>query len=506
MARAAKSTSEKRAPKPKRVSKKAVAAAATSHTWMLWTLLVIVAVLVLRLGINSLGLVPVHFDEAQYWAYGQELAWGYFSKPPLVGGTIRVTTDLMGDTLFGLRLASPIAHALIAWLIFLTTRRLFDAATGFWAAAGYTLAPGVGISAMIASTDPVMMFFWAVALYALVRASTGNLVWWAIVGAAIGLGMLAKYTMIAFAIGMIGWTLFSASRRDWKGLGVACGVAFVIILPNILWNADNSFATVTHVAEDAAPGGSLFNIGKLAEFVGAQFGVIGIVFFGTIGLVLWHRRKWLDDPAMRLLAWQTFPLLLGIIALAFVTRAQPNWAVPAYVAGVIMAARWLVLQNWQRWILWGQMGLSTLAVVIVWGVAAVYAGSTDLPRSFDPFKKMRLADPFCERVFGVMSEEGAEILLSDDRRRLSECMFLGALSWDEVSVWNPDLLPDNHHELVATLYPGDERLMLLAVLGRGGAIAAQFEEAREIESGRFATHSDRDIPFSLWVVQGFKGY
>ena len=36
--------------------------------------------------------VPVHFDEAQYWAYGHELAWGHFSKPPLVGWVILAAT------------------------------------------------------------------------------------------------------------------------------------------------------------------------------------------------------------------------------------------------------------------------------------------------------------------------------------------------------------------------------------------------------------------------------
>ncbi|MBY8976722.1 glycosyltransferase family 39 protein [Rhodobacteraceae bacterium NNCM2] len=506
MARAATKSTTSAPRKRKRISKKAAAEAQAALKWQFFALAVIVAALSVRLAINGLELVPVHFDEAQYWAYGQELAWGYFSKPPLVGAVIRLTTDLFGDTLFALRLASPIAHALIAWLIFLTSKRLFDAATGFWASAGYTLAPGVGVSSMIVSTDPIMMVFWAIALYALVRASPGKVFWLAVMGVAIGLGMLAKYTMIAFAFGVIGWALFSADRRDWRGYAVALVCAGLVFLPNILWNMANSFATVTHVAEDANPGGSMFNPGKLAEFVGAQFGVIGVMFFAALGVVLWHRKRWLGDPGMRLLAWQTFPLLLAIIGLAFVTRAQPNWAVPAYIAGSIMAARWLLTLGWQRWIVWGQFALSCAAVTLVWGLAVVYADGPVWPRFADPFKKMRIAEPYCEQALGVMSEEGAEILLSDDRRRLSECMFLGGLSWDEVAIWNPDLLPDNHHELVATLYPGDDRVMLLATLDNGVRIARMFEEAREIEAGTFPTHSDRNVGYSLWVVQGFKGY
>ncbi|MEM7178103.1 MAG: glycosyltransferase family 39 protein [Pseudomonadota bacterium] len=503
MARAAKSSTKKAPKGRKRVSKKA---AAEALKWRTWTVALILVALAVHLLINAFELVPVHFDEAQYWAYGQELAWGYFSKPPLVGAVIRLSTDVGGDTLFALRLASPIAHALIAWLIFLTARHLFEAQTGFWAAAGYSLAPGVGVSAMIASTDPIMMVFWALALYALVRAEAGKPFWWAVMGLAIGLGMLAKYTMVAFLAGVIGWVLFSGGKRDWRGFAVALVAMAVVFAPNVLWNMANSFATVNHVAGDADPGGSRFNPGKLAEFLGAQFGVIGVVFFGTLGLVLWSRKSWLGDPGMRLLAWQCFPLLLAIIGLAFVTRAQPNWAVPAYIAGSILAARWLVEHGRQSWILWGQCVLSTVAVALVWGLAAAYSQGPHLARAFDPFKKMRIAEPFCERALGVMAEEGAEILLSDDRRRLSECMFLGGLSWDEVATWNPDLLPDNHHELVATLYPGDDRVMLLAVLGAGRGIANAFEHAREIETGDFDTHSDRKLAYSLWAVQGFKGY
>ncbi|MEL7348027.1 MAG: hypothetical protein AAFN17_09750, partial [Pseudomonadota bacterium] len=73
--------------------------------WLLSGLGLILAVTFLRLGINAFEWLPVHFDEAQYWAYGQELAWGYYSKPPGVGAVIRVTTDLGGDTLFSMRLS-----------------------------------------------------------------------------------------------------------------------------------------------------------------------------------------------------------------------------------------------------------------------------------------------------------------------------------------------------------------------------------------------------------------
>jgi hypothetical protein len=85
-------------------------------------------------------------------------------------------------------------------------------------------------------------------------------------------------------------------------------------------------------------------------------------------------------------------------------------------------------------------------------------------------------------------------------------MFYGGLGWDEVAIWNPDLAPDNHHELVATLQPGDQREMLLVVQHDAVAMAHHFDEAREIDSGSLETHIDRSVPFSIWAVRGFRGY
>ncbi len=504
------------ASKPRKPRGKAAAAAAARaerRRWAIRAAALILGVLALRLAINAAALVPPHFDEAQYWAYGQELAWGYLSKPPGVAALIRASTDALGDTLFALRLPSPLAHAGIALLLFLTAARIWDGRTGFWAAAGYTAAPGVSVSAMIVSTDPPMMLGWAAALYAMVRAGEEGprrrqLAWWAACGAALGLAILAKYTAVAFAAAALGYGLFSARGRDWAGTALAGAVAALVALPNLLWNAEHGFATLAHVAEDADPGAGYGNPLAFLEFAGAQLGVIGPVFFLAILAALWRRADWRADWGMRLAAWQAVALLLPIAALALATRAQPNWAAPAYLGGSILAARWLLTAGWPR-ALRAQLWTGAAAAAVVVALAALYADrATELPRAADPFKKMRIGPEFCARALAAMDEMGAEVLLSDSRRRLSECMFLGGLGWDRVAVWNPDRLPDTHHELVATLQPGDRRPMLLAVLhgSQAEAIAARFETAEEIEADRFATHGDREIGYALWFVEGFRGY
>jgi len=511
MARTAKPAAKSTAtPKPKPTRSRTGAprrAPGDRHPWALWAAALILGLAVLRLGVNALGWVPVHFDEGQYWAYGRELAFGHFSKPPLVGWVIYLTTSLGGETTFALRIGAVVAQAVVAAFVFLTGRALFDGKTGFLAALGYSLAPGVTVSAMLMTTDPVMMAAWAVALYAWVRAAEGARAWWWVMGVAIGAGMLAKYTMLAFAVGAAGYGLMSARARDWRGAGVAAALALAVMAPNIWWQWAHDFATVAHVAEDAAPGGPVLNPDKLAEFLGAQLGVIGPVWFlAILAGLLW--RGWASDWRMRMLAWQTFTLLLPVIFLALLTRAQPNWAAPAYVAGSICAARLILERGW-RWAPRVQIAAGALAAMVLYVAAwAYHAAPLQLPRGPDPFKKMRLSEPFCERALAAMAEEGAEVLLSNDRRRLSECMFLGTLTFQDIAVWNPEPWPENHHELVASLRPGDDRRMILAVLLPDAArrMARHFDEAREVDSGTIATHDGRAFAYAIWVVQGFREY
>jgi len=508
--------------------------------WARAALVVLGAALALRLAVVAAQLFPVHFDEAQYWAYGQELDWGYYSKPPLLAWLLRLVTGAAGDNLVALRLLSPVCHALAGWLIFLTGRRLWDGQTGFWAAAGYTAAPGVAYSAMLMSTDPLLLACWSTALYALVRAAeaperavapagdgTGKRdrtarkkpkggaglrgillarLWWLVLGLAIGAGMLAKYTMIAFVIGAAGYGLFSARGRDWAGTAIAAGVALLLLAPNLAWNARHGFVTLAHVAGDADPGKGYFHPLEFLAFTAAQLAVIGPVFLIAILLAFRNRKAWMDDWGMRLVAWQTAPLLAAMTVLALATRANANWAAAAYVGGALMAARWLVLAGGIR-ALRAQLGVGIAASLLLWGLAGLYAGQADrLTRRLDPFVQTRLAEPFCELVLGNMAEEGAGVLLSDNRRRLSECIFQGGRGWDEVAIWNPKGRIGNQHEMVASLHPGDDRPMLLAVRQGADKIAARFTDARRIETVHLGVHLDRSVEVQIWFVQGFKGY
>ncbi len=482
--------------------------------WRRWTITLLIGVFVLREVINALGLAPVHFDEAQYWTYGEALDFSYYSKPPLAAWLIRASTEIFGQTEFGLRFFIPLLHAWIGWLLYATGRWMFDARTGFWAALVYTAAPGVIVSSNIMSTDPVMMAGFALALYGLTRALVAeedgrpSLKWWALCGAAVGAGMLGKYTGVAFFATGLGYALFSRQgpmRLD--GALVALLAALVVLSPNIAWNAMHEFATVTHVGENAAVGANPFKPGDFAEFVGAQFGVFGPVAFGALLLMFLKRSTWADEWRYRLLMWLTAPLIAVIALKALMGGANPNWAAASYVAGSLMIAAWLLDLERRGWlVLHGLIGVVATAAFLL--ATVLYAeDAAGMKRSYDPFKKSRPAAAFCGHVLAAMEETGVETLVSDNRRRLAECMWYGGFGVERIAVWNPDGVANNHYEMVASLRVGDNRDMLLIVQGGDGAkIAAAFGEHSLLKEGEDQIYINRAEPYQIWRVRGFKGY
>src|SRR5436190_16568994 len=158
---------------------------------------------VIRLVGLKLSVVDLFFDEAQYWTWSRELAFGYFSKPPLLAWAIAAAERLCGSSEACIRAPAPIFYLGTSLLVYAVARQLYDARVAFYAALSTALATGAVFSARIASTDVPLLFFWALALLAYVKLLAGAGARWAIVlGIALGLGLMAKYAMIYFLLGM----------------------------------------------------------------------------------------------------------------------------------------------------------------------------------------------------------------------------------------------------------------------------------------------------------------
>ena len=142
--------------------------------WLAWSL---AGLLTLRLIALAFSRTDLFFDEAQYWTWSLEPAFGYYSKPPLIAWLIGMSTAVCGASEFCVRLPSPLLHTATAVAVFALGARLFDPRVGFLSALAYSTLPGISLSAGIISTDVPLLTCWAIALYAFVALILEKAVW-----------------------------------------------------------------------------------------------------------------------------------------------------------------------------------------------------------------------------------------------------------------------------------------------------------------------------------------
>ena len=334
------------------------------HTSLLTLLAGLTILRLIALYISPLNLFG---DEAQYWSWSREFDFGYFSKPPMIAWLIGATTSMFGHAEWAVRLSSPLIHPLTAYVLFRAGRYLFDERTGFWAACLYFLMPAVWLSSAIVSTDVALLFFWACGLNAWAHLRAEKTMTWAVLlGLAIGFGMLSKYAMLFFIFALVLCAVFDKQTRQAtlskNGLVIAV-ITLLVLAPNLYWNAQNDFSTLTHTAENAGLGGSFFHPSELIEFWVGQLGV-----FGPISLVVmlmsavFALTKRPSQTSLCLVIFTLCPLAI-ISAEAILSHANANWAVSSYMGGTLLLAH-IGLTKWPRALRYG-LGLNiTLGAVL----------------------------------------------------------------------------------------------------------------------------------------------
>jgi len=405
-------------------------------SWTLAAVAVITAARIIWLAAQSAGLYP---DEAQYWFWAQHLAFGYYSKPPLVAWAIRLTTAAFGDSEFAVRLSAPLLHGATAGVVYLIAARLYDRRTGFWSALAYVTLPGVSLSAFIISTDAALMPCWAVALYAFIRArEPGGTRWWLVAGIAVGTGLLAKYAMAYWLISAVGFVLLApGERRHLRPLCGAILIAFLIYLPNLWWNWSHGFVSYLHLRDNAELSRSFVHPRALLDFVGSQFGVIGPLFFSALIAIVVQPRA-LRDSRARLLAAFALPPLAMMLTLSLLSRAEPNWAAPAYVSAIVLVVAWMLGRSWRNLIV-ASIALNLTATVALFGaVDALAAIGVAVPAKYDPLHRLRGWHELGQRVAGLLAAHPGLTLLADDRELLAALIYnvrphpFGAVEWNPI--------------------------------------------------------------------------
>lgn len=293
-------------------------------------------------------------DEAYYWVWGLHPATGYLDHPPAIAWLIRASTALLGDSTLGVR-ALPLLLSALGLLPAIALAH--DRGLAAFALAGLPL---VWLGGFLATPDLPLVAFWSLGLWAAARER------WLLLGLAAGLAMLSKYTGVL----LLPLVLLADPRAGLRrGFWLAVATAFVVYLPNALWNVQHELLSWRFQLGHVAGVGPTAGAGSL-PFLGAQALLVGPLLFLVI--LAWggrHLRLALDfgDPQGRIdrLCWWTS---MPVLAIAVLAGGEANWAAPAWVGAVVGLAR--MGGRWSR-LAWAGAGIS-MALSLVGTAHAIH--------------------------------------------------------------------------------------------------------------------------------------
>lgn len=296
------------------------------------------------------GAIELSQDEAYQWIWSKHPALSYYSKPPAIAFIQLAGTSVFGDTGFGVRFFSPLFAAITSLLLLRFLAREIGARLSFWLLLVATATPLLGIGTILMTVDPPLVLCWTWALVAGWRAAQpdGKTRDWLIVGLAMGLGFLCKYTAV---MQVVCWAVFfvlaPATRIHLRKPGpwLALLVFSLCTLPVVIWNAQHGWITAHHVAGDAGLHSQWKPTDALRyfpDFIGVQALVLNPFFFiGAIWAMFGFWKLHRERPLWLYFFCMGTPVFLGHLLWSFHSRVLPNWIAPSVLPMFcLMAVYW----------------------------------------------------------------------------------------------------------------------------------------------------------------------
>ena len=187
-------------------------------------------------------------DEFDYMACGNHLAWGYVDQPPLVPFLTRICRFLLGDSLRSIRFIPALASSALVVLTAMIAREF----GGRWfalvlSAITILIAPIYLSDGSLLSTNCLEPILWmGCAYFAILAIKRNDPRYWLWFGVVAGIGLEEKYSIAVFGFGMVIGLLLTEQRRVFANKWIWLGgvAAFLILLPNLIWNVQNHWPFV----------------------------------------------------------------------------------------------------------------------------------------------------------------------------------------------------------------------------------------------------------------------
>ena len=287
-------------------------------------------------------------DELYFIICGSHPQWGYVDQPPIIP-LLSAGTQLFGHSLFLLRAIPALFAAAGVYTTCLLVVELGGGVVAQAIAALTFFFTGVLMSfGTIVSPDSLGLFTWpfmALLVVWLVKGTCPRL--WLAVGAIAGFSLESKYSVLFFLLALVVGLLLTPQRHilfnKWSAGGAA--LAFVVALPNFLWQWSNGFPML-ELLRNGQNGKNLI-VGPI-EYLGQELIITGVVLsLVWIAGFIWLLRQ----SAFRYLAYAYIVLIIEMLAF------HGKHYYPADIYPILIAAGGVAIERWTaavrsaRWVL-----------------------------------------------------------------------------------------------------------------------------------------------------------
>lgn len=207
-------------------------------------MLIVVAIAVGKLGLHCVfnNRYGYFRDEFDYLSCGDHLAWGYVDQPPLLPFLVRISRMVLGDSLRSIRFLPALATAAVVILTAMIAREFGGRAFALTlSAVAVLIAPAYLSGGSLLTTNCLEPLLWMGCVYFAILAIKRDPRYWLWFGVIAGLGLEEKYSIAVLGFSIVVGLLLTKQRRQlttrWFWLGGLA--AFLIFLPNLIWNLNN---------------------------------------------------------------------------------------------------------------------------------------------------------------------------------------------------------------------------------------------------------------------------
>jgi 4-amino-4-deoxy-L-arabinose transferase-like glycosyltransferase len=294
--------------------------------------------------------LPLDLIEAL--VYGREWQLGHDKLPPLPWWIVEILYRVFGSDIAYYLFAQLTVIAAFAF-VFATARKIVG---GWGAMAAVLIVDGLhyfNFTAPKFNHDVIQLPFWAMAGFAFHAALRGGrLMHWALLGAALGAAIWAKYFVVVLALPMALFLLLDPQARRslaTPGPWLAAAIALIVAAPHLVWLVQNEFLPLRYADERSLPArGPLDHLWHPARFLGLQlFALVPAEFIAGTMFVRVERREDAQAFDRRIVTLLAFGPVAIVLALSIVTGRGlvTLWGYPLWLffgLWIVMASRTVV--------------------------------------------------------------------------------------------------------------------------------------------------------------------